>query len=166
MEEIWASINNNYQVSNLGRVKSLSKLLKPQLDSEGYYNVYIGQYRVERVHRLVAKFHIINPFNYKCVNHKDGIRTNNHKDNLEWCTSSYNNLHSIHVLGRDTPSGSNHVRSKQVVSIAGVIYPTITQAALHYGLHREDLSAMLNGRKNNITDLSFSHTHDRATTKI
>ncbi len=50
---------------------------------------------MELVHRLVAKAFIPNPNNYPCVNHKDENKSNNHADNLEWCTYKYNVQYSL-----------------------------------------------------------------------
>lgn len=50
------------------------------------------------VHRLVAKHFIPNPNKLPNINHKDGNKSNNHVDNLEWCTQSENMLHSYHTL--------------------------------------------------------------------
>ena len=88
MGEIWKDIQNyegSYQVSNYGRVKSLSrvdsrgnkrneKILKLDKDRQGYKNVYLcknGKRKFYQVHRLVANAFIPNPNNYPHVNHKD-----------------------------------------------------------------------------------------------
>ena len=46
------------------------------------------------VHRLLAEYFIPNPNGYDCVNHIDGVKTNNSLDNLEWCTKAQNNRHA------------------------------------------------------------------------
>lgn len=99
-----------YQVSNLGRVKGLDrlvdtninnvdkriskgKLLKPQFNNKGYKRVNLcknGTFKSVFVHRLVAEAFIPNPNNYPVVNHKDENKQNNCVENLEWCTQKYN----------------------------------------------------------------------------
>ena len=114
--EIWKDIKGYeglYQVSNLGRVKSLSKeflvsnqyckttkcrktkerILKPQLDKYGYYRVTLckdGKKYLKQIHRLVALTFLTNPHELPLVNHKNEIKTDNRSCNLEFCTSSYN----------------------------------------------------------------------------
>lgn len=47
-----------------------------------------------KTHRIVANAFLPNPLNYRCVNHKDENRRNNHVSNLEWCSHLYNNHYS------------------------------------------------------------------------
>lgn len=117
MEEVWRWIKgyeNMYQISNFGKVRSVDrfvycevspnklqhvagKTLKIKTDKKGYSVVYLskdGKQKVGKIHRLVAQMFIPNPNNLPQVNHKDGCKSNNHVDNLEWCTNSYNQKHA------------------------------------------------------------------------
>lgn len=97
-----------YKVSNLGRVKSLDriipfgkfkkhikgKILSPYLHC-GYPEVTLwdskrGNNTKLRVHHLVSMAFIPNPKGYPIINHKNEIKTDNNVDNLEWCDYSYN----------------------------------------------------------------------------
>lgn len=94
-----------YEVSDLGRVKSLNwrnrgfercLYLKPH--NKGYLQVELakdGAKKMYTVHRLVATAFVENPNGYPLINHKDENKLNNKAENLEWCTSSYNARYSI-----------------------------------------------------------------------
>ena len=97
--EIWKPIKGfegKYEVSNLGRIKSLisHKILKPITQSPGYYNVGLESKKF-LIHRLVAEAFLDNPKNYDCVNHIDGNKKNNLPENLEWCNKFINNNHAF-----------------------------------------------------------------------
>lgn len=56
-----------------------------------------GKYKMMRMHRIVGLFFVEGRTKERdIINHKDENRLNYHPSNLEWCTSSENNLHSIH----------------------------------------------------------------------
>ena len=107
MQEIWKDIEGYeglYQVSNLGRIKSLQKGIKKEKIRKQFYKKDSGYLLITlskenklhtySVHRLVAKAFIPNPNNKEQVNHKNGIKDDNRVENLEWNTSSENIQHA------------------------------------------------------------------------
>lgn len=102
-EEKWKDIvgyEGIYQVSNLGRVKSLSnnfsrkeKILKNHKNSGGYLRVVLSKNRkVKRyyIHRLVSEYFIDNPNNLPQTDHINTDRTDNRVENLRWVTHKEN----------------------------------------------------------------------------
>ena len=85
-----------YTIDERGCVYSLisERYLKPNITKSGYCSVELfdknGKSKRLLIHRLVAAAFIPNPNNYTEVNHKDENPSNNHVDNLEWCTHLYN----------------------------------------------------------------------------
>lgn len=129
--ELWKDIDGYegfYQVSNLGRVRSLpryvsdrrlgTKFLKGRdlsltADSNGYVIVVLqrnGEKRSFKVHRLVTTAFLPNPENKPSVNHIDHNKANNCLSNLEWCTPKENTAHmhkhsrNYEAYGFDNPS--------------------------------------------------------------
>lgn len=85
----------SYEVSSMGAVRHNGKILKQSL-SRGYSAVVLcnnGVRKYFRVHRLVALC-FLTCGEGEWVNHKDGNKSNNAVDNLEWCTPSENQKHS------------------------------------------------------------------------
>lgn len=132
-EEIWKDIvgyEGFYLVSNLGNVKSIDRYVKHNygdlsrriqkgitikltINSDKYYCVTLGKngkHKTFTVHRLVAIAFLENTLNNNIINHKDGIKTNNHYTNLEWCTTQQNTQHATE--NNLIPFGENHGMSK------------------------------------------------------
>ena len=99
--EIWKQIKGYegyYSVSNFGNVRNdkTNQLLTGDINTAGYRRVILYQPIKKRyfIHRLVA-YHFVEGFNDKLVvNHKNGLKTDNRADNLEWVTRSENDLHA------------------------------------------------------------------------
>lgn len=67
---------------------------------------------MKRVNCLVAEAYIENPNKLPCVNHKNGVKTDNHVENLEWCTYLYNSRHAHNIGLYNNSIGQNHYKSK------------------------------------------------------
>lgn len=114
--EEWRAIpgyEGYYEVSNFGQIRSLDhervafkssyvmkgRILKQSKGNSGYFQVNLsklGKQKIVMVHRIVAKVFVKNdnPDKKIAVNHKDGIKTNNFAENLEWITYSDNQKHA------------------------------------------------------------------------
>ena len=107
MNEIWKDVTNYegfYQISNRGNVKNIrtGKILINQISQYGYHYISMsagGNVKKYLVHRLVAIVFIQKDEKRKIINHKNGIRTDNRPENLEWCNHSENAIHAFSVLG-------------------------------------------------------------------
>ena len=101
-----------YLISDHGRVMSLyrergngnggyfqqTRILKTSKTSTGYLKVDLKKDGIRKnfkIHQLVARHFIANPYNYKIINHLDGNPLNNYYKNLEWCDYSRNQIHAL-----------------------------------------------------------------------
>ena len=135
-----------YQVSNLGRVKSLNynhtgtdKILKPGKNHGGYLHVNLckdGHPKHLLVHRLVAEAFIPNPNNLETVNHKDEVKTNNVASNLEWMSREDNVAYSQPQLSKrsvqmfDKSTGellSTFLSTREAERVTGINHGSISE---------------------------------------
>ena len=112
MEEIWRPVAEfpGYEVSNKGNVRSVGRYVVHKRDDrvrwckgkdlsktthpDGHEYVSLGRGNKRKVHRLVCLAFLDNPENCKVVNHKNGNRSDNRVENLEWCDHSHNSQHA------------------------------------------------------------------------
>jgi len=125
-EERWLPVvrfEGIYEISDWGRTKRIGKatgatvgrILRPFPDKDGYYYVVLtvpGERYTARIHRLVAESFLgLRPDGLQ-VNHKDGVKTNNCLENLEYVTQSENQLHAFRLGLQCKPFGENNAAAK------------------------------------------------------
>lgn len=159
--EVWKPIEGTtcrYFVSSLGRIISFLPdtkfmFLSQRVDREGYHTTRLtvdGKTSTKFVHRLVAEAFIDKVNNKKFVNHKDGIKTNNHIKNLEWVTHSENIQHA-YLTGL-----CNKNRSLIMDKCSGKTYNSIMHAARDLKISYSTCRSYLNGViKTNKTCLEY-----------
>lgn len=158
MCEVWKDIDGfeNYQISDLGRIKSKQrivtnqngsyvkseKILKTHVMKCGYLAIVLRDKEQKRhllkIHRLLAENFIPNPNNYPFINHIDGDKTNCNLDNLEWCTPKQNTQHAIRTGLRPKVTGRNIQRICKVNQDTKKIedvYESFSEAARKNGLN-------------------------------
>ena len=152
MEEIWRDVKGYegfYQVSNIGRVRSIKRkictkghvrycnrviILKQRESKKGYYYVELCkdlQKKGKFIQTLVAEVFIPNPNNLPIVNHKSEDKHDNRVENLEWCTYTYNNSYG-------SLAAKIEAKKKPVIQYTTTLefvkrYPSMTAAAKENG---------------------------------
>ena len=94
------NIETDYMIDEDGNIysKKTNKYLSGTIYNTGYKMVRLTINKEKKgyaVHRLVAQTFLPNPNNLSIVNHKDGDKTNNNVNNLEWVSQSQNRQHAI-----------------------------------------------------------------------
>lgn len=175
-----------YMVSNKGRIKSLDRtiitsnnkhlrvsgiLIKKNVDKCGYERIGFRNknhsINYNLVHRVVAFAFIPNPENKPQVNHKNGTKTDNRIENLEWCTASENIRHAFKNGLKVAVSGDVHYMKKLkgykshstkevVCTKTGKRWVSARVTSKELSIQYSTLINMLNGAKRNNTTLKYS----------
>ncbi len=153
-EEIWKDIigyEGLYQISNLGRVKSLPKKLKcrngffriktekiipNRINNKGYFTITLwNNYKCKTflTHRLIAIHFIPNIENKPCIDHIDTDRLNNSIDNLRWCTHKENMNNPISLINNSTSKKACSSRTNKTKKERG--RKTAPKDVCRYDLH-------------------------------
>ncbi len=171
MAEEWKDIKGFegfYQISNLGRVKSLGgwcgtakrneKIRSTSLTHDGYVKIRLrhqSKDKTARVHRLVAEAFIPNPKNKETVNHIDGNKQNNAASNLEWADRTQQMLHAYKLGLKASQAGTQNsnakLTDKQVREIRNLYVPNSKKfgtvaLAKKYGVSNRVVGLIVNNK--------------------
>lgn len=169
-EIIWKPVlgyEEIYLVSNTGIIKSVDhlvthkdgknriqkgRILKTEISNKGYFQVSLSKNKVRfhtGVHRVVAIAFIPNPNNLPEVNHKDGNKLNNEDDNLEWNSSSDNQIHAVLNNLINPNLGEKHhmskISNKQIINLRNLHKSGLNnkELAKHYCISETAMSNIL-----------------------
>lgn len=165
--EVWKPVSgyeNVYSVSNFGNVRrelpargaKAGKLIRLQKSGVGYLNAnlsFLGIVKTNKVHSLVAEAFIgPRPVGFE-VNHLDGVKTNNHDNNLSYVSPGDNIRHAVKT-GLFNNGGENHygakltwddVRSMRKAYAVGKITQKVL--ATQYSIGADEVSRIINFKR-------------------
>ena len=178
--EVWANIADTdgvYQVSTLGRVRSVDRMVKsgsgtrlekgrlydPSL-SKGYPHITLrrnGWQRSVPVHRLVAETFIPNPDGLPVIDHINGNKMDNRVENLEWVTHSENTRRAM-AMGLFTPKFSDEAceqsckaRRRPVVRSDGKHFDSLVDAAREANDNASNIKRVCDGERKRSKGYSY-----------
>jgi len=171
------------EVSSFGRVRTLDRVvprekhtlfikgrvLKQHDIGHGYLQVQFrvdGKHVNKYVHRLVAQTFIQNPNNWPEVNHKDNDRANNHVDNLEFCTRSYNQKYRDKFGVSNTETKGQPVFAINLSTLEVSRFRSQGEASRTLGVYRANISMVTRGKLNQSGVFWFVNDDDKATDAI
>lgn len=166
IKELWKPIPEypGYEVSNNGGLRSYRRyttprMLHPGLDPWGRPQTRLrhasGAFRTVAVHALVAAAFLgPRPPRYT-INHKDGVRTNNHVDNLEYVTQLENNRHALRLGLREGLKGERSIHALLTDDLVRQIRAELvdyqrgdfTRVARKFGMSLNAITDIYYGRK-------------------
>jgi len=164
-EEVWKPVDFApvYEVSSHGRVRrttvyklkgAVTRVLRPTMNGNGYFVICmkagpLQSFGQTMVHRLVARMFVPGFAEGLQVNHKDGIKINNHASNLAWVTASQNQVHAQFLKRPRRPISDDEVSQMKALRKEGM---SVTQISRTFGVADSYICRILNGHRRKAVD--------------
>jgi hypothetical protein len=136
--------------------KRSNRVLKNIKHQAGYLAVCLcvkGVKNMVLVHRLVGQHFLVNHHNKPCINHKNGIKTDNHVDNIEWVTYSENLTHAYETKLNNKPRPvASYTKKGELVKV----YQTARAAEID-GFQNQNISHCCKGKRKHHKGLRWSY---------
>ena len=145
-------IKKTFNVTIEGEIysKLTKKKMAYQIDKDGYkrFRFWIKRKPFKIfIHRLVALLYIENPNCYPVVNHIDGIKQNNHANNLEWCTVKHNTLHAQNLGLRTHKHLCKKIKQIDINTGQTIkVYNSIVEASKDTNISRQTIGKVCLGK--------------------
>lgn len=147
--EKWRDLKGHeqYLVSSCGRIKNkkTGRIYVGSVNNRGYVRFDLcenGKRFVVAAHRVVAEAFLPTSPGRDYVNHKDGDKTNNNIDNLEWCTPKENSVHAYTILGRQ----ANNKKAVKCLD-TGIVYESAMDAERKTGIKNTNINRCCTGQR-------------------
>ena len=156
-------LDTYYSISNDGQVRNdkTNKILS-QSTQQDYKHVTLninGKAKRMKVHRLVAQTFLENPENKPYVNHKDGNRSNNNVNNLEWVTPSENTQHAVKT-GLFISGVAKPVNQYSLDGILMMTFPSSAEASRQTGTSQEKITMCCKRQRETANDYQWRYVND------
>lgn len=102
------------------------------------------------VHRLIASAYLLNEKTLPQINHKNGIKTDNRIENLEWCTNQENRNHAVQMglIAKGNKNGASLLTTKEVQKIKRMLKRKVSQKQIGemFGVCQSAISLIYTGK--------------------
>lgn len=144
-------LDSRYTVCSDGSILGVKGTpLKLAKNRNGYlfFNLwYKGKRKVVMSHRAILKSFVPEPDDRHQINHKDGNKTNNSLDNLEWCTGKENTIHARDVLNKVFPRNKREVEITNRVTGETKIFESLSSCADYLGVSVPAVCRVVKGKR-------------------
>ena len=164
-ESIRSKEHFGYLIFENGNILDIkkNKFVNTSINKNGYVIVNLiknGNRKLNLLHRVIADAFLLNPLNKPCVNHINGIKTDNRAENLEWVTYSENMVHAF-------KKGLNFITEEQKLNLkskiekrvmnkkTGIVYKSILEACNELGLKYTQTKTHLSRNNEHLTILKY-----------